>query len=168
MCQPCLKSFTFTNLGEITRMSWSMGSQSNCYLKNKVKVIFDAYNANPDSMTALLNHVLQCQIPGKLHICLGDMLELGPNSDRFHRALGQKVAQVISSTNVGVIAFIGQFGKAFQEGLEAGEVKRSIFLLDKYKSSLADDISSQLQPRDTLIMKASRDIQLEKLLEDLS
>ena len=137
-------------------------------LKNKAKVIFDAYNANPDSMKALLNHITKCQISSKLHICLGDMLELGPKSDIFHRLLGQQVAQVVSSMNVGVIAFIGQFGKAFQEGLEAGGVKKSIVLLDKYNSCLADDISSQLQSKDTLIMKASRGIQLEKLLEDLS
>ncbi len=137
-------------------------------LKNKVKVIFDAYNANPDSMKALLNHIMKCKISGKLHICLGDMLELGPKSDIFHRLLGQQVAQVVSSTTVGVIAFIGQFGRAFHEGLEAGGVKKPIFLLDKYNSSLADDIDSQLQSRDTLIMKASRGIQLEKLLEDLS
>ena len=137
-------------------------------LKNKTKVIFDAYNANPDSMTALLNHILQCRIPGKLHICLGDMLELGPNSDRFHRALGQKVAQVVSSMNVGVIAFVGQFGKAFQEGLEVGEIKKPIVLLDKYNSCLASDIKSQLQSEDILILKASRGIQLEKLLDDLT
>ena len=137
-------------------------------LKNKVKVIFDAYNANPDSMKALLNHITRCQISGKLHICLGDMLELGPKSDIFHRLLGQQIAQIVSSINMGVIAFIGQFGKAFQEGLEAGGVKKLIVLLDKYNSSLADDINSQLQSRDTLIMKASRGIQLEKLLKDLS
>ena len=137
-------------------------------LKSKAKVIFDAYNANPDSMKALLNHIMKCKISGRLHICLGDMLEMGPKSDIFHRLLGQQVAQVVSSTTVGVIAFIGQFGKAFHEGLEAGGVKKTIILLDKYNSSLADDINSQLQPRDTLIMKASRGIQLEKLLEDLS
>ena len=137
-------------------------------LKNKVKVIFDAYNANPDSMTALLNHILQCRISGKLHICLGDMLELGPQSERFHRLLGQKVAQIVSSMNVGIIAFVGQFGKAFQEGLETEETKKPIVLLDKYNPCLASDIESQLQSEDTLIVKASRGIQLEKLLEDLS
>ena len=136
-------------------------------LKNNARVIFDAYNANPDSMKALLNHIMKCHIPGNLHICLGDMLELGPNSERFHRLLGQQVAQLISSMNVGAIAFVGQFGKAFQEGLEIAGVKKPIILLDRYKSFLANDIKSQLQSKDTLIIKASRGIQLEKLLEDL-
>ena len=137
-------------------------------LKNRAKIIFDAYNANPDSMTALLNHIMNCKISGKLHICLGYMLELGPKSERFHRALGQKVAQLVSLMNVGIIAFVGQFGKAFQEGLEIEEIKKSIALLDKYDPCLASDIKSQLRSEDVLIIKASRGIQLEKLLKDLS
>ena len=137
-------------------------------LKNKAKVIFDAYNANPDSMTSLLNHIMNCKIPGKLHICLGDMLELGPQSERFHRALGQKVAQLVSSMSVGVIAFVGQFGKPFQEGFETGETKKPIVLLSKYDSCLASDIKSQMQSDDILIIKASRGVQLENLLNDLT
>ena len=139
-------------------------------LKNKARVIFDAYNANPDSMQALLTHIAKCKIPRNLHICLGDMLELGDQSELFHKALGQRVAQIILTGNikVGVIAFIGQFGKAFQEGLKAKGVQKSIVLLDKYESSLVSRLQSHLQPEDVVIVKASRGIQLEQLLEDLT
>lgn len=138
-------------------------------LKNRAKIIFDAYNANPDSMQALLAHIVKCQISGNLHICLGDMLELGDQSEMFHKALGQSVAQIILASNIkaGVIAFIGRFGKAFQKGLEAKGVQKSVVLLNQYKSSLASDLQSHLQPEDVVIVKASRGMQLEKLLEDL-
>ena len=138
-------------------------------LKNKATVIFDAYNANPDSMNALLSHIVKCKISGNLHICLGDMLELGDQSELFHKTLGQRVAQIALTDNikVGVIAFVGQFGKAFQEGLEARGVKKSIILLDQYQSSLASHLQSHIQSKDVVIVKASRAVQLEKLLENL-
>ena len=55
----------------------------------QIKLIDDSYNANPESVRALLA-LLGAQTPtaqGRRIAVLGDMLELGQNSARFHSAL---------------------------------------------------------------------------------
>ena len=139
-------------------------------LPNEIRVIFDAYNANPDSMQALLAQMAKCKISGQLHICLGDMLEMGPSSEFFHQELGKQVAQLMSSINIGKIAFVGHFAQAFQDGLQSGQSSKTAkkaILLDKYKSDLASYFQEALKPKDILIIKASRGLQLERLLNSL-
>lgn len=130
------------------------------------KVIFDAYNANPDSMEALFTNIANCQISGKWHILLGDMLELGSQAKELHELLGQKVGQAVSSSGmqVGLMAFIGQFGESFAQGLKATGFAKDIMLLDAYQSSLKRDLEALLQPGDVVVIKASRGMKLERLL----
>ena len=139
-------------------------------LQSGNKIVFDAYNANPDSMEALLAQIAKCKNHGKWHICLGDMLELGPESSQFHTLLGQTVAQTIHASHqkLGLMAFVGRFGKAFQKGMDKTGWSQKVMLLDTYQSSLARELQSRLQPEDVIVIKASRGVQLERLLKDLS
>ena len=52
----------------------------------KNKLIIDAYNANPTSMKAALSNFLQMSFPNKI-VILGDMKELGEQSEEEHRAI---------------------------------------------------------------------------------
>jgi len=52
------------------------------------RVIDDSYNANPDSLGAALD--LLGQMPGRRWLVLGDMGELGPEAERFHREIGER------------------------------------------------------------------------------
>lgn len=53
-----------------------------------LQVILDAYNANPTSMQAALEHFRRLEAPRKIAI-LGDMFELGPEAAAEHLAVGQ-------------------------------------------------------------------------------
>ena len=53
-----------------------------------VTVLNDAYNANPSSMRAALETLATLATAGRRVAVLGDMLELGPSSEQFHRELG--------------------------------------------------------------------------------
>ncbi|HEV2812405.1 MAG TPA: UDP-N-acetylmuramoyl-tripeptide--D-alanyl-D-alanine ligase, partial [Solirubrobacteraceae bacterium] len=57
-------------------------------LPGGVTIVNDCYNANPMSMRAALDD-LAAAAPGRRVAVLGDMLELGPDSERFHRDIGQ-------------------------------------------------------------------------------
>jgi UDP-N-acetylmuramoyl-tripeptide--D-alanyl-D-alanine ligase len=54
-----------------------------------IELIFDAYNANPQSMAAALDVFARHQHTGRRVLVLGDMNELGGDSERLHRRLGE-------------------------------------------------------------------------------
>lgn len=55
-------------------------------------IILDAYNANPDSMKAALENLVNMEGSGKVAI-LGDMYELGDEAETEHRTIGQLTAE---------------------------------------------------------------------------
>ena len=59
-----------------------------------VVVVNDAYNANPDSMRAALDAVAAMRVTGERWAVLGGMLELGPDSDAEHAAVGAYAARL--------------------------------------------------------------------------
>ena len=61
-------------------------------LPNGVTVIDDCYNANPMSMRAALDDLAATAGDGRRVAVLGDMLELGPTSARFHAEIGAHAA----------------------------------------------------------------------------
>ena len=116
---------------------------------NKNTLILDAYNANPSSMRAMLNSFANQQYKNKLCI-LGDMLELGEESIQEH-------IQIIKLTNELQLdcLFVGEiFNSLNQNGF-------------KTRIELAENINSKNIYDKTILLKGSRGIELEKLIEFL-
>lgn len=122
----------------------------------------DAYNASPPSMRAALD-TLQ-RLPGRRKIAvLGDMLELGPEDEWWHRETGRYVVgradRVIC---VGRRArFIGE--GAIAAGLPGAEVRAL-----ETPEQAANLLASMLGEGDTVLFKASRGIGLDRAVELLS
>ncbi len=116
----------------------------------------DAYNANPSSMRAAIQHVMSLGM-AKVGLILGDMYELGADSEQHHRELGQFIEQLRPALVVGV-------GKDIRHTL--GEVS-----VANHHFSTAQEAASALPGLitgcDLLLIKASRGIGLEKVLETL-
>ena len=60
---------------------------------NKVAIILDAYNANPSSMSAALDN-FNTAFNGYKIVALGDMLELGIESEKEHHAIGDRLKKL--------------------------------------------------------------------------
>src|SRR5438477_8975682 len=61
---------------------------------NGVQFIHDSYNANPDSMKAALRTLVELDADGKRIAVLGEMHELGKESARSHREVGETAAEL--------------------------------------------------------------------------
>ena len=120
-----------------------------------VKVLNDSYNANPDSMTAAIEALQKMQTTGKCFFVLGDMKELGTQSATLHKQILQKATR-----SGGVTLVTGP--EMIQAATEIEGVRA---FHEKY--DLAAYLDKHLQDGDLVLLKGSRGMQMEKILDYL-
>ena len=121
-------------------------------------VVDDCYNANPASMAAALDTVRTLAGSGRVVAVLGDMLELGPGEEQEHVALGARVSQVAS-----VAAFLGP-RSAWAAGSAKGIESAHFLEVDP----LWEWLRPRLRPGDLVLVKGSRGMRLERMVEKLT
>lgn len=125
------------------------------------EVLDDCYNANPGSMKAALATLQGLASGRRAFVVLGDMLELGETSEAAHRALGEHAAQVA----VGA-AFFGERARESHRAAEsAGLGGRAAHFLDP--AALVEWLRPQLGSQDLVLVKGSRGMRLERVVEAL-
>jgi UDP-N-acetylmuramoyl-tripeptide--D-alanyl-D-alanine ligase len=125
-----------------------------------VTVISDCYNANPDSIDSVLDSLAAMNAGNSLVIVLGDMLELGAESKVFHRRAGEKLASVAFR----YAALVGPHSRNMLDGAIGAGVSTERIAHFTDAESCAEALVSMLKPGDTLFVKGSRGIALEKIL----
>ena len=121
-------------------------------------VVDDCYNANPASMAAALDTARTLASGGRVVAVLGDMLELGPGEQEEHRALGERVSQV-----AGLAAFLGP-RSAWTAGAARGIDSAHFLEVDP----LWEWLRPRLRPGDLVLVKGSRGMRLERMVEKLT
>ena len=135
-------------------------------LPDKV-LIDDCYNANPVSMEAAIDLLLQAD--GRRVAVMGDMFELGEQEKEMHARVGKYAAD----KGVECIICAGKLERCIYEGAReaAGERKdgpaAEIFYFED-RESLLEGINQILKPGDTILIKASHGMGFEKVVEQLS
>ena len=127
-------------------------------------VLNDAYNANPSSMAASLQTFARLGLPaGARRVAiLGDMLELGTASEAMHRQVGVLAA----AWKLPVVVTVGEAMKhAAAAARSAGGV--SVYHFEN-TAAAKQKITGILQPSDAVLLKGSRGMGLEKLLEAMT
>lgn len=128
-------------------------NRSQIIKKETYKIILDAYNANPTSMRAALKNFDNLNDPNKIAF-LGDMFELGNESDKEHKEL----ADLASTLNIDKVILIGEnFSKT-----EAGSNKTNVY---NTFEDLKKDIGSIITENSTLLIKGSRGMALERIVD---
>ncbi|MBJ7470961.1 MAG: UDP-N-acetylmuramoyl-tripeptide--D-alanyl-D-alanine ligase [Solirubrobacteraceae bacterium] len=119
-------------------------------------IIDDCYNANPMSMRAALTELSRRQAPRRVAV-LGDMLELGPDESTLHAELGE----LATAAGVGLLATVGP---------------RSVIAASRFDGPVlhfatapeaAQALPSQIDHGDAILVKGSRGIGLEVVVEAL-
>ncbi|MDC3412831.1 UDP-N-acetylmuramoyl-tripeptide--D-alanyl-D-alanine ligase [Aquibacillus sp. 3ASR75-11] len=128
---------------------------------NGSTIINDAYNASPTSMKASIEVVANMHSFKNKIVILGDMYELGKESKQFHR----EVANVITN-EIDVVFTLGNDAKEITEELHS----RKLPTLAKHfykKDDLLQELKGHLTEDTIVLLKASRGVKLETLLEDV-
>jgi UDP-N-acetylmuramoyl-tripeptide--D-alanyl-D-alanine ligase len=127
-------------------------------LVGDVKVLNDAYNANPNSMKAAIQTLAALPGNGRRVAVLGEMRELGAQSERYHREIGAFAAE---TGNIDLLICVGPAGgwiadAAIDAGLPPAAIHR---FADS--AAAAHGIGILLLPEDLILLKASRGVHLE-------
>lgn len=135
------------------------GRNQKVKLSSGALALFDAYNANPDSMEALILNVRDIKAPRKVAV-LGQMKELGELAGHFHEQLGQQVGK----SGFDKVIFYGEDHESFARGLQKSGYKGLQFVEADFSDSLAEKLTSDLQAQDLIVFKASRGMRMERML----
>ena len=122
-----------------------------------VDVIEDCYNANPDSMKAAL--AMFREYPCKRRFALlGDMLELGDISRAAHEEVGRQAVE-------NKVDYLVTYGEQARRIAVVAAAKGLPTLHADTYAQAAETLLNKMQPGDALLVKASRGMALEKVLE---
>ena len=134
-------------------------------LPSGVFLVDDCYNANPLSMEAALSTLaaLAARRGGRPVAVLGDMLELGPAEAEAHRELGARAFRA----GVAWLAAFGPRSRGTAEAARAAGLDGGAAFHTEEAAALAAFVKERLRPGDVLLVKGSRGMRLERLVEAL-
>lgn len=133
-----------------------------------ITILADCYNAAPESMCEAL-HVLTSYAKaqgGRAVAVLGDMRELGDATRRMHETVGEEAATL----GVACLMTLGELGVSIAEGaLGAGMADENIRMVRSTEdlTEAATMLWEMLRPGDVVLLKASRAIAAERMIEAL-
>ena len=127
-------------------------------------LINDAYNANPVSMLAALDHLAERARGRRRVAVLGDMAELGPDAPLYHGELGRAAAR----SGIGVLLAVGRQARGYLEGADAGEEPVPVRLWAPSAAEALAVLEPALEPGDCILVKGSRSVGLEVVAEALA
>ncbi len=126
-----------------------------------VRVIDDAYNANADSTVAALETLCALPLQGRRVAVLGDMAELGAQSEAAHAEVGRRAAEL----GIGQLFAIGTMAPVVAAAARAAGLSRVIEFADVEAAKHA--VKKFLKSGDVVLLKASRTSRLERIAETL-
>lgn len=149
----------------LPRCKTAWGRNQWVQLQSGARALFDAYNANPESMGAAVENFasLRPASGGKKIAILGEMRELGEHAPALHRELAERVAQA----GFDEVCFIGPSEGHFAAALRLAGFHKKLVTSISYENKLAPGSLPVLDRNDMVLIKGSRGMQLEKVLMDL-
>lgn len=147
-------------LGSATFSRWRMETFVSA---TGVTVINDAYNANPTSMRAAIRALEDLPTGGRRIAVLGDMAELGTLTELAHFELGEEVAR----SGVDILVSVGELGRRIADGARAAGMPEDAVRPCANADEASEVIDDIVEPGDTVLVKASRVMGLETVVEGM-
>ncbi len=126
-------------------------------------LINDCYNANPMSMRAALEHLASASEGRRSVAVLGDMAELGRESQRLHRQVGAAAAKL----GIDLLVAVGGMASGFIDGARAAGSRGGIVYFSDRETAVSG-LPDLIRPGDAVLVKGSRFMGLEQVSELLA
>ena len=128
-----------------------------------VVVIDDSYNASPAAMLTALETLAGTAGTGRKILAVGDMLELGSWAEDAHREVGLHAAHL----DVDRIVTVGALARDIGHGARAGGMAAEAITAFSVSDEAAEAIVAIVRPGDTVLVKGSRGIRMERIVHTL-
>jgi UDP-N-acetylmuramoyl-tripeptide--D-alanyl-D-alanine ligase len=135
------------------RIEFSRLRGERIVLADGAVLINDSYNANPLSMRAALDNLRATATEGRRVAVLGDMFELGPQADEFHREVGAHARAL----GIDVILGVGALAREYAPDEWAPSPAAAAALAERV-----------IGAGDTVLVKGSRGVELERFTDELA
>lgn len=132
-------------------------------LPRQIRILDESYNSNPVSLQAVAAAFVEMKGANRGIAVIGDMLELGADSALLHAKAGRQ----IGGMNLGHIFALGQNGPYFLEGAKAAGMEGDRLHGFEDAESLLSALVRVLQEGDWILIKGSRGLRLERIIEGL-
>jgi len=142
------------------RVGWSAPHRVQLVRAGGVVMVDDTYNASPGSMVAALD--LLAGLPGRRIAVLGEMLELGDRHDDGHRVVGEAAGGIVDRLIV-----VGDGATGIADGARSSGLDPSHITIVRDLEAVLDHLRPRLRDGDVILVKASRGIGLEQLVDSL-
>jgi UDP-N-acetylmuramoyl-tripeptide--D-alanyl-D-alanine ligase len=127
-----------------------------------VSIFEDSYNANLDSMKPVIDELARDVEPGGLVLVLGAMKELGGEAENAHREL----AETVFRSGAKAAFLLGEEMKWTEESLKSLGFPGLLFMSEDF-SELETALVDYLEGGETVLLKGSRLMELERLVEPI-
>ncbi len=133
-------------------------------LKNGTILIDDSYNANPIAVIEAIRLVSSIGKKRRKILVLGEMKELGRYEEKGHREVGKFAVE----KRIDFIITLGPVTRfTIDEALKRGIKKNSTFIAED-KKELLTKVKSVIKPEDIILVKGSRSLAMEEIVEELT
>ena len=130
----------------------------------EVTIVNDAYNANPTSVKAVLSEFISSFPSRRKMVVLGDMLELGRTSQKFH----QEIGKIVAASQIHNLIAIGEDARFIAQAAGKWGMERKNIFSFKDKKVASRKLKELLKPKDAVLIKGSRKMGLEEIIKYLS
>ena len=126
-----------------------------------VKFLDDAYNAGPESMMSAFASVRRLAEDGKAYACIGDMLELGDESEKQHLAIGKKAAEL----GLDGLLVLGDYKDAVLRGVRSVSEEVPVYLFSD-KTEMTQGLRKIVKEGDFVLLKASHSFEMYTIADE--
>ena len=130
-------------------------------LASGAEILDDSYNSNPAAMERAIESLQAASPRGRRVLVSGDMLELGPYEVQAHARLGRQVAEA----GIDLFVAVGPLSRRAADSARAAGARDVKHVPDS--EAAADLVTSAVQPGDLILVKGSRGMRMERVVQAL-
>ena len=130
-------------------------------LASGAEILDDSYNSNPAAMERAIESLQAASPRGRRVLVSGDMLELGSYEVQAHARLGRQVAEA----GIDLFVAVGPLSRRAADSARAAGARDVKHVPDS--EAAADLVASAVQPGDLILVKGSRGMRMERVVQAL-